>query len=121
MRPEQPGLFEEVIIPGLAYAQEWVTAEEERALLQAIDATPLAPFRFHGWEGKRLTAVFGWRYDFDDATFTEAEPLPDWLHPLREKAAHFAGLSAEALSHALLVRYDVGAGIGWHRDRAQFD
>lgn len=48
-------------------------------------------------------------------------PIPGWLLPLRETAAVLAGLAADALAQALVVRYDPGAGIGWHRDRPQFD
>ena len=81
----------------------------------------LSPFRFQGWTGKRLTRSFGWRYDFDDASFTESEPIPDWLLPLRQKAAKLAGLEPDDFAHALVIRYDPGAGIGWHRDRPQFD
>jgi alkylated DNA repair dioxygenase AlkB len=86
-----------------------------------LSSLELAPFRFHGWLGNRKTQTFGWRYDFDDASFAPAEPIPDWLHPLRDKAAAFAGLAPGNLSHVLLARYDPGAGIGWHRDRPQFE
>jgi DNA oxidative demethylase len=65
--------------------------------------------------------VSGWHYDFDDASFTPAEPIPDWLLPLRAKAAGFACLEPGELAQALLIRYDPGAGIGWHRDRAVFE
>jgi len=64
---------------------------------------------------------YGWRYDFDDASFAPAEPIPDWLSPLRERAARFAGLDPDELVQALLIRYDPGAGIGWHRDRPAFE
>jgi len=46
---------------------------------------------------------------------------PDWLLPLRERVARFAVLEPEALVQSLLIRYDPGAGIGWHRDRPVFD
>lgn len=36
-------------------------------------------------------------------------PIPDWLLPVRERLACFAGLEAEALIQALLIRYDRGA------------
>ncbi len=36
-------------------------------------------------------------------------------------AAQFAGLSPEEFVQALLIRYDPGAGIGWHRDRPVFE
>ncbi|MGK6356730.1 alpha-ketoglutarate-dependent dioxygenase AlkB [Sphingomonas sp. DT-207] len=114
-------LFGGPILPGLNIIADLVSPQEERALIASIDASGLQPFRFQGWLGKRLTASFGWRYDFDDASFRETDPIPDWLQPLREKAADFAGLSAGALVHVLLTRYDPGAGIGWHRDRPVFE
>ena len=46
---------------------------------------------------------------------------PGWLLPYRDRAAAFAGLPAGDFGHALLIRYDPGAGIGWHRDRPVFD
>ena len=80
-----------------------------------------SPFRFHGWLGKRLTASFGWNYDFDTARFAPTEPIPDWLCPLRKRAAQFACLEPNDLVQALLIRYDPRAGIGWHRDRPVFE
>jgi alkylated DNA repair dioxygenase AlkB len=32
-----------------------------------------------------------------------------------------ASVDADAFAHVLLARYDPGAGIGWHRDRPQFE
>jgi DNA oxidative demethylase len=117
----QADLFHAPRLAGLSQADAIVTRLEEQALIASIDAVELSPFRFHGWVGKRLTASFGWRYDFDNASFAPAEPIPDWLLPLREKAARFAGLDPDALVQALLIRYDPGAGIGWHRDRPVFE
>ncbi|MEP7007393.1 MAG: alpha-ketoglutarate-dependent dioxygenase AlkB, partial [Sphingomonas bacterium] len=109
------------IIPGISYAPDIISAVEEKALIAALDAIEVTPFRFQGWLGKRLTASFGWRYDFDNGSFSATEPIPDFLLPLRERAAGFAGLVAEDLVHSLIVRYDPGAGIGWHRDRPLFE
>ena len=114
-------LFGAPPLPGLAYREEIVTREEEAALIAAVDASGLAPFRFQGWLGKRLTSSFGWRYDFDDASFAPAEPMPGWLLPIRDRAAAVAGLAPDDLVQALLIRYDPGAGIGWHRDRPLFE
>ena len=116
-----PDLFGSVSLAGLSYAEDLVGPAEEALLIAAIDRAELSPFRFQGWLGKRLTASFGWRYDFDDARFTRGAPLPDWLLPLRDRAAAFAGLPVDAFEHALLIRYDPGAGIGWHRDRPVFE
>jgi DNA oxidative demethylase len=117
----QPDLFREAGLAGLSQAGAFVTPGEEQMLIASIDAAQLSRFRFHGWEGKRLTASYGWHYDFDDASFAPAEAIPDWLLPLRAKAARFAGLESGELVQALLIRYDPGAGIGWHRDRPVFE
>lgn len=114
-------LFDVPLIAGLRYADDLIDEVEERSLINQLDALDLSPFRFHGWTGNRRTQSFGWRYDFEDASFTPADPVPEWLGPLREKAAAFAHLPAEDFVHVLLARYDPGAGIGWHRDRDVFD
>ena len=114
-------LFDTPLIAGLRYEDGIIRESEERELLDHLAALDLAPFRFHGWLGNRKTQSFGWRYDFDDASFTPAEPFPAWLQPLRERAAAFAGLHAADFVHVLLARYDPGAGIGWHRDRDVFE
>jgi len=117
----QLDLFGESGIAGLFLADAFVAPSEEQRLVASIDAAELSPFRYHGWLGKRLTASYGWRYDFEDASFAPAEAIPDWLLPLRAKAARFARLQPGELVHALLIRYDPGAGIGWHRDRPVFE
>jgi len=114
-------LFDAPALPGLLYRDDFVSSEEEAILVAGIDSAPLAPFRFQGWLGKRLTASFGWRYDFEDASFRETAPIPGWLLPIRERAAAFAGLASDQLVQVLLTRYDPGAGIGWHRDRPVFE
>lgn len=117
----QSDLFASPGLPGLDYREGAIASQEERALIAAIDASDLAPFRFQGWLGKRLTASFGWSYDFDTARFSPAMPIPDWLLPLRDRAAQFARLEPALLVQALVIRYDPGAGIGWHRDRPVFE
>jgi alkylated DNA repair dioxygenase AlkB len=114
-------LFDAPLIEGLRYEEELISIREERELLDRMMPLELAPFRFHGWLGNRRTQSFGWRYDFDDASFTPGEPIPDWLLPIRAHAASFAGIKAEEFVQALIARYDPGAGIGWHRDRDVFE
>ena len=117
----QATLFADPLVPGLDYREDFITAAEEAELLDRLAKLDLAPFRFHGWTGNRKTQSFGWRYDFDDASFTPADPLPDWLLPLRDKAAVMANAAPDEFVHVLLARYDPGAGIGWHRDRPVFE
>jgi DNA oxidative demethylase len=105
---------------GLVYRPDFLGRNEERVLLERMETMPFHPFEFQGFLGKRETVSFGWSYRFDGSGLTPAEPIPDWLQPLRERAAAFAGLPAEAIEHALLIRYGEGAGLGWHRDRPVF-
>ena len=114
-------LFDTPPIAGLRYQENLIDEAEEQALLDRLEGLQLAPFRFHGWLGNRRTQSFGWRYDFDDASFSPTEPIPAWLQPLRERAAMFGGLQPDDFVHVLLARYDPGAGIGWHRDRDVFE
>src|ERR1700691_1550749 len=86
----QADLFVEPLPPGLSQAAGIVSPAEEQSLIASIDAVELSPFRFQGWLGKRLTASYGWHYDFDTGSFGPADPIPNWLLPLREKAAVFA-------------------------------
>lgn len=114
-------LFEAPPVDGLELREQFVGAIEQDELLRHLDQLEVAPFRFQGWLGNRKTRSFGWRYDFDDASFRPTEPLPDWLLPLRDKAAELASVQPGDIAHVLVARYDRGAGIGWHRDRPVFD
>jgi len=114
-------LFSTPLVPGLDYQQALLSAGEERELIDRIEGAELSPFRFQQWTGKRLTHSYGWSYDFETGRFSPAEPLPEWLLPFRAKAAAFAGLDPSEFVQALLIRYDPGAGIGWHKDRPVFE
>ena len=105
---------------GLAYRSGFLSEAEEASLVEHIAALPFRPFEFQGFLGKRETVSFGWSYRFDGSGLAQAEPIPDWLLPVRDRAAAFAGLDVGALEQALLIRYGEGAGLGWHRDRPVF-
>lgn len=117
----QASLASDARLLGLQQALDFVAADEEQALIAHIDSEPLEPFKFQQWEGKRLTASFGWTYDFSIGKAAPAPQFPEWLLPIRDRAAAFAGLPPEELLQALLIRYDPGAGIGWYRDRPMFE
>lgn len=104
-------------LAGLATARDIISQAEEQSLISAINAAQLAPFRFGPWTGNRLTASYGFAYDFEVHRALEAEPIPEWLLPWRARLGEAFGIVPTALIQALLTRYDPGAGIGWHRDR----
>lgn len=114
-------LFDIPVVPGLNSAADIITPDEEQALIDRIDDVGLSPFKFQQWTGKRLTRSFGWSYDFETGKFAPTDPIPEWLMVVKARAARFAGLDTADLVQALVIRYDPGAGIGWHKDRPVFE
>jgi alkylated DNA repair dioxygenase AlkB len=65
-------------------------------------------------------ASFGFRYDYSLRRLQEADPIPEWLTSIIEKVEAFGGPSTR-IGQVLCTEYDVGVGIGWHRDKPHFD
>ena len=93
---------------------------EEETLLTHVRNLPFREFEFHGYTGKRRVVSFGWKYDFSGQKLREADAIPEFLLPLRNRAAAFARLDAEAFEQVLVTEYAPDAGIGWHRDKGVF-
>lgn len=106
---------------GFRYRDDLVTPAEEAELVDRLAGLAFEPFQFRGYEGRRRVVSFGLRYDFTGPGLVDAEPMPDWLLPVRNRAAAFAGLQGEAFRHVLINEYREGAPIGWHRDRPVFE
>ena len=68
-------LFDQPPIPGLDVRGGFISPEEDQELIGRINGVGLTPFQFQGFEGKRLTHSFGWRYDFNDRSFSQSEPI----------------------------------------------
>ena len=103
------------------YEPDLLTADEERALLVEIERLSFDEIRLHGVVAKRTAKHFGRDYDYGGRSITEdAEPIPDWILPVRAKAATLARLQPEELVEVLVQRYPKGAQIGWHRDAPMF-
>lgn len=122
MSPVQLDLLEapSILPEGFVYHPELISRAEEVELIAHFGGLPFREFEFHGYYGKRRTVSFGLHYDFGDMKVHEREPIPDFLLPLRDRAAGFAGVSADTLQHGLVTEYAPGAPIGWHRDRPVF-
>src|SRR6202451_377765 len=128
MKHEQLSLFTGAPAPaeprampdGFRYAPDVIHVAEEARLVAALAGLPFKEFEFHGFLGKRRVVSFGHRYDFNSGALEGAEPLPDFLLPLRDRAAAFVGLAPDGLQHALVTEYQHGVSIGWHRDRPNY-
>ncbi len=120
---DQPALFDAApqrLPEGFRYQSDVITPDDEAEILRHVKALPFRNFEFHGYVGKRRVISFGWRYDFNDRELSKADVIPEFLAPLRERAAAFAGIAPAELPHALVTEYEPGAAIGWHRDKNVF-
>jgi len=122
MKHEQLALFQSAppMPEGFRYAPDVIDAAEEARLVTAFADLPFKEFEFHGFLGKRRVVPFGSRYDYNGGGVKTADPIPEFLLPLRDRAAAFAGLPNERLQNALVTEYKPGAAIGWHRDRPHY-
>ena len=126
--PKDPGLTEQLALfaqekrspEGLRYTAEFIPPALERELIGQVSALPLQPFQFGAFEGKRRVASFGFRYDYTLQRLRPAEPIPEWLRPLIAEVEAHGGPSTH-IAQVLCTAYDVGVGIGWHRDKPHFD
>ena len=118
----QPDLFQAppILPQGFRYQPDFLSADEERGLVERVADLPFKELEFRGYRGNRRVLSFGWQYDFNRMELQRTEDMPAFLLPLRERAARFAGLEAAEFQHVLLTEYAAGAGIGWHRDRPMF-
>jgi alkylated DNA repair dioxygenase AlkB len=115
-------LLNDLLFPeGFAYNDELLSPDHERGLVEQLAQLRFREFEFRGFLGKRRTISFGWRYDFNVRQLHKAEEIPDFLLELRAIAAEFANLDSNQLQHVLVTEYAPGAGIGWHRDRPEFE
>jgi len=101
---------------GLVYEAEFLSRDEEAALIALIRALPLQAAIYKQYTARRRVVSFGGSYDYDANKLLPAQPLIEELHPLRARVARWAGISTEALHHVLVAEYAPGTPLGWHRD-----
>ena len=96
-------------VRGLTYTPEFITAQEEAALLARINEQP--------WQSqlKRRVQHYGHVYDYASrALASQLGPLPDWLADLAARVANTAG--SQPFDQVIVNEYTPGQGIGAHVD-----
>jgi alkylated DNA repair dioxygenase AlkB len=106
---------------GLRYEPDFLCAEEEAALVARIAQLPLEAMKYQQYTALRRVVSYGGQYDFSAQRLHEAEPLPDWLEPLRRRAAAWIGIDPAQFTQALVAEYRPGTPLGWHRDVPDFE
>lgn len=120
----QTSLFPPLHTPfadGYVYEPEFLSAEEEAALLATIRTLPLKNAEYKQYRARRRVVSYGGRYDYTANRLNEAAPIPDFLLPLRERVARWSGHAAQEFTHALVAEYSEGTQLGWHRDVPDFE
>lgn len=120
----QADLFSAPIRPfaeGFAYEPGFLSADEEQLLLERIRTLPLANAQYKQFQAKRRVVSYGGRYDYNKNELNATDPIPEFLHPLRDRVAQWIGCAPEELTHALVAEYAEGVQLGWHRDVPDFE
>jgi alkylated DNA repair dioxygenase AlkB len=120
----QTALFPSVAAPfanGYVYEPDFLSAEEEAALLETIRTLPLTNAEYKQYRARRRVMSYGGKYDYNANRLNEAAPIPEYLLPLRERVAQWSGHAAEEFTHALIAEYSEGTQLGWHRDVPDFE
>lgn len=121
---DQPDLFgapAPALPEGMRYEEDFLPAADEAALIDRIERLPLAPMQYQQYEALRRVVSYGGKYDFSRQRLEAAEPIPAWLHPLRERAAGWIGVAPSDFTQALVAEYRPGTPLGWHRDVPDFE
>jgi alkylated DNA repair dioxygenase AlkB len=96
-------------VPGLAYLPDYVSADEERELLEAIDREPWLT------EWQRRRQIYGMSYGSAKAEARLLGALPSWAVPLAERVTR-EGFVDDAIVNIVVNEYTPGQGIGLHHD-----
>lgn len=120
-RASQANLFAPVLPQGLIYRSDFLDRDEERALLEQVRALPLREAQYRQYTALRRTVNYGFSYDFQHHEAKPAPPIPEFLAPLRARAADWAGVASQDFVQALIAEYTPGTPLGWHRDVPDFE
>lgn len=117
----QASLFPPVFPQGLIYRSDFLDRDEERALLELIRELPLREAQYRQYTARRRTVNYGFAYDFQHLEAKPAPAIPEFLAPLRARAADWAGVASQDFVQALIAEYTPGTPLGWHRDVPDFE
>jgi alkylated DNA repair dioxygenase AlkB len=106
---------------GFIYQPEFITPDEEEALLGEIAGLPLHEAKYKLYTAKRRIVSYGGSYDFSSNELIPAGPIPEFLQPVRDRVARWSGVQASRFTHALIAEYKTGNQLGWHRDVPEFE
>ncbi len=126
--PAQSALFNfaDELPHGLVYQPDFLSGNEEAALLQTVSGLPFNEARFQQYTARRRIVRCGEgaypaSYGPEANNVNPPRPFPEFLAPLRDRVAAWRGIAAAEIVHALVTEYRPGTPIGWHSDAPHFE
>ena len=103
---------------GFRYLPDFLSPDEECALVDRIDWLTFGRLEMHGMVANRRVVHFDWQFGYESWSLSPSPPVPDWILPLRERVAALLGTPATRIEELLISRYDpaqASAGIRMRR------
>jgi len=104
---------------GLRYVADFLSPEEQAAVLQELRALTYEHDVFRGQRLKRGYAQFGYSYVSTGRKLELAATMPGFLRTVIEKIRAFCPAEAE-FNQCIVTCYLANSGIGWHTDAPRF-
>ena len=60
--------------PGFTYVDDFLTADQERAVIAEVERLPFPEVRMHGVVARRTVIHFGFDYDYEGWSIRETDP-----------------------------------------------
>jgi hypothetical protein len=96
---------------GFEYQPDWLSQAEEQSLLDQFTTLSFSEVRMHGVVAKRRVKHFGWDYGYESWRIMPTEPIPEWLLPLRARAASLIAVAPASLEEVLITRWSRELGL----------
>lgn len=113
----------DLLPPGLVFAADFISEQDQAALLAVAAALPLRQARYKEYTARRRVYAYGSRFDFDAYKLRPRAigELPAPLAALREQLAPWAGVQVADFIHVMISEYTPGTPLGWHRDAPDYE
>jgi len=109
------------MVNGFTYHPDFLSTTEADQLLRNIASLSFRTETFRGMTLKRTMVCYGSDYiTARRSARNPAPPIPEFLTPVRDRAAGVAGVDASTLMQAIIWRFPPKAGIDWHVDNPSF-
>lgn len=116
---KQLSLLSDPFPPGFSYVPDFLTREEEQAILAELPRLPWKHYQYGEYTANRLIAAYGME-DKVAQGHGHREP-PAFIRPYLERVARTFDTDPSEIAAVLFTHYPAGAAIGWHSDAPMYE